>query len=88
LQEIARSRPRGATDLPGGDLGIGETMKVTKAELRDLADRNDTWKDGKGDHPTLFISDDLFDRVLDDLHELARVESGQTSILDVLGKDC
>lgn len=52
-------------------------MEVTKAELRDMADRNDTWKDGKGDHPTLFISDDLFDRILDDLHELAKIESGQ-----------
>lgn len=52
-------------------------MKVTKAELRDLADRNDLWKDGNGDHPTAFIDDELLDRILEDLHELAKTEAGQ-----------
>lgn len=35
------------------------------------------WHTDRGEHPTAFISDDLFDRILEDLRAMAQVEDGQ-----------
>jgi hypothetical protein len=52
-------------------------MRVTREELRGLVDENDRWHRGMSEHPTASISDDLFDRILADLHALAASEDGQ-----------
>jgi hypothetical protein len=57
-------------------------MKVTPDELRTMASENEAWHNQRGEHPTAFISDDLFDRILDDLHTLAASEAGQGSLFD------
>ncbi len=56
-------------------------MMVTKDELRGMDSSNTTWKDDRGYHPVWSISDDLFDRILDDLHRLAAIEDGQGKLL-------
>lgn len=52
-------------------------MKVTKDELRGMTTENEAWYIDCGEHPTAFISDDLFNRILEDLHRLAAIEDGQ-----------
>jgi hypothetical protein len=44
-----------------------------------MSTQNEAWRDDMAEHPTAFISDDLFDRILEDLHALAAREAGQQS---------
>ena len=55
-------------------------MKVTRDELRNMAVSKALWDIERVEHPTAFISDDLFSRILDDLHRLAAILDGQEGL--------
>ena len=42
-------------------------MRVTDEEIDRMDLDNLLWHQGNGEHPTAYISDDLFDRILEDL---------------------
>lgn len=56
-------------------------MQVTPEELEGMTRQNEAWHNQRAEHPTVWISDDLFDRILADLQRLRAIEVGQGELL-------